>query len=73
MSMIYAGLDLGGTKCAAVLAETNGEEINFLDRREVPTQGHWRDVMAPLLDFLKGHSPVGCGISWAAPSTARRG
>jgi len=73
MSMIYAGLDLGGTKCAAVLAETNGEEINFLDRREVPTQGHWRDVTAPLLDFLKGHSPVGCGISCGGPLDSKAG
>jgi len=71
--MIYAGLDLGGTKCAAVLAELNGEEINFLERREVPTEGHWREVMAPLLEFLKGHDPVSCGISCGGPLDSRAG
>ncbi|MCL2300637.1 MAG: ROK family protein [Firmicutes bacterium] len=71
--MIYAGLDLGGTKCAAVLAEVNGEAITFLDRREVPTQGTWRDVMAPLLDFLKGHALAGCGVSCGGPLDSRAG
>jgi len=71
--MIYAGLDLGGTKCAAVLAEVNGEEINFLGRREVPTQGAWREVMAPLLDFLKEYNPVSCGISCGGPLDSRAG
>ena len=71
--MTYAGLDLGGTKCAAVLAEAEGESITFLARKEVPTQGAWQDVLAPLLDFLKTHNPVACGISCGGPLDSQKG
>jgi len=71
--MTYAGLDLGGTKCAAVLAHVDGGNITFLARKEVPTQGPWREVIAPLLDFLKEHSPVACGISCGGPLDSRAG
>ena len=71
--MIYAGLDLGGTKCAAVLAQVEGEKITFLARKAVPTQGPWQEVMAPLLDFLKDHNPVSCGISCGGPLDSKAG
>jgi len=71
--MTYAGLDLGGTKCAAILAEVNGEEITFLGRKEVPTQGTWQEVIEPLLGFLKEHKPVACGISCGGPLDSRAG
>ena len=73
MADIYAGLDLGGTKCAAVLAEVNGDDIAFLARKEVPTQGTWQEVMAPLLDFLKERNPAACGISCGGPLDSRAG
>jgi len=73
MGELYAGLDLGGTKCAAVLARVEGDSIAFLGRKEVPTQGTWREVIAPLLDYLKGHSPVVCGISCGGPLDSRAG
>jgi len=71
--MTYAGLDLGGTKCAAVLAEVNGDNITFLARKEVPTQGTWREVLTPLLDFLQPHSPIACGISCGGPLDSKAG
>jgi len=71
--MTYAGLDLGGTKCAAILAEVNGDNITFLDRKEVPTQGPWQEIMAPLLDFLKPHNPTACGISCGGPLDSKAG
>ena len=73
MPDIYAGLDLGGTKCAAVLAEANGESIHFLGRKEVPTRGAWQSVLAPLLDFLKPHAPKACGISCGGPLDSKAG
>jgi len=57
MAELRAGLDLGGTKCAAVLAETEGEDFRFLARHEVKTRGAWQDIMAPLLEFIKGSTP----------------
>jgi len=73
--MTYAGLDLGGTKCAAVLANVEGETIRFLARKEVKTQGAWQEVMAPLMAFLKegGHALQGCGISCGGPLDSRAG
>ena len=71
--MTYAGLDLGGTKCAAILAEATGESITFLARKEVPTQGPWQAVLAPLLDFLKPHAPKACGISCGGPLDSKAG
>jgi len=75
MAEIYAGLDLGGTKCAAVLAEAQGGSITFLARKEVPTRGAWQGVMAPLLAFIKeqGHAIKGCGISCGGPLDSRAG
>jgi len=76
MADIYAGLDLGGTKCAAVLAEVEGEgTIRFLARKEVKTQGAWQEIMAPLLAFLKeqGNAIQGCGISCGGPLDSRAG
>jgi glucokinase len=71
--MLYAGLDLGGTKCAAILAEVAGDSITFLARREVPTQGPWQEILAPLLDFLKAHNPAACGVSCGGPLDSRAG
>ena len=75
MGNLYAGLDLGGTKCAAVLAEVEGESINFLGRKEVPTQGAWQEVMAPLLAFIQeqNHDIKACGISCGGPLDSKKG
>ena len=73
MADVYAGLDLGGTKCAAVLAEVEGEKITFLARKEVPTHGTWQEVMAPLLDFLQCRDIKACGISCGGPLDSRMG
>ena len=75
MADIYAGLDLGGTKCAAVLAQVEGESIAFLARKEAPTQGTWQEVLTPLLDFLKepGYDLRGCGVSCGGPLDTKLG
>lgn len=67
--MIVAGIDLGGTKCAAVLAEVQSERIKFLCRREVPTRGTWQSVMELLILYLKAQNLAieRCGISCGGP------
>ncbi|MDR2524767.1 MAG: ROK family protein [Oscillospiraceae bacterium] len=71
--MTYAGFDLGGTKCAAILADVTGGEIGFLARKEVETAGAWEDIMTVLTDFLRGECAArgrtlaGCGISCGGP------
>ena len=75
MADIYAGLDLGGTKCATVLAEAKGENIRFLARHEAKTRGAWQEIMAPLLEFLQRNSQhiKSCGISCGGPLDTRAG
>ncbi|MDR2754015.1 MAG: ROK family protein [Oscillospiraceae bacterium] len=78
--MIYAGIDLGGTKCAAILAEVSGGAIRFIGRKEVKTQGRaWEEIMQPLLAFLQEETATraakiaGCGISCGGPLNGHRG
>ncbi|MDR2688024.1 MAG: ROK family protein [Oscillospiraceae bacterium] len=73
MPDLYAGLDLGGTKCAAVLAEAHGGSIALLDRKEVKTQGPWQEILAPLLDFLQPRKPIACGVSCGGPLDSQKG
>jgi len=34
---VLAGLDIGGTKCAASLGAMSGEDVTLLDKRRFPT------------------------------------
>ncbi|MDR0884632.1 MAG: ROK family protein [Oscillospiraceae bacterium] len=77
--MVLAGLDLGGTKCAAVLAQVQGDETKFLCRKEVPTVGDWRSITDALLAYLahertaRGVEIAACGISCGGPLDGQRG
>jgi glucokinase len=77
--MFVAGLDLGGTKCAAVLADVQGETISFFRRKEIPTAGDWRGLTDALLEHIlqesivNGATPVACGISCGGPLDGKNG
>ena len=32
------GIDIGGTKCAVIKAKADGENIELLDKRKIPTR-----------------------------------
>ncbi len=73
------GLDIGGTKCAAVVAQIEADKIEFLDRKEIPTTANWEQIIDELLiwssDLCKarGINPEAIGISCGGPqSTDRR-
>lgn len=51
--MYVIGLDIGGTKSAAVLAQADGEHIAFMGRKELPTTGDWREILGALCDFVQ--------------------
>ena len=67
------GIDLGGTKSAAIVARPDG---TLIDRVSAPTpaQGDAKTLHSFLLDLAKqvlhrsGTRPVGCGISAGAPT-----
>ena len=42
------GFDIGGTKCAVMLAEVDSDKVSFLDRKAIPTSSDWHDVLDAL-------------------------
>ncbi len=76
----YAGLDIGGTKCAAILASVDGSgEIKILDRREmqtdlsVPPGAMLERLCAPLSEFIAASPVRAVGISCGGPLDSRAG
>ena len=80
--MYIAGMDIGGTKCASILAEVTKESVRFLNRTEFPTGGGWKNVLERLAaDLEKNAEKAGIpvsdiaavGISCGGPLDAERG
>jgi len=77
--MLYAGFDIGGTKCAVTLGRSNGTDMQILERRELPTPGTWIEAMAAM--FLRaeemqakiGEPLDAAGFSCGGPLDAVRG
>lgn len=46
--MKVMGFDIGGTKCAVMLAEVDSDKVSFLDRKAIPTSSDWHDVLDAL-------------------------
>ena len=77
--MTVLGFDIGGTKCAVLTAETDGDCVTFSDRRAVPT-----DLSIPpeaMLDrlfsmadeMLDAKTPERIGISCGGPLDSKKG
>ncbi len=75
--MYYIGFDIGGTKCAAVVAKAEGGEISLLDRHECPTTKNPEDTLSKLLPFaIDWQKKVGfaaAGISCGGPLNCEKG
>lgn len=80
--MILLGMDVGGTKCASVLAQTHEGGVTFLKRTEIATQGSWHDVLNALTENARRDMEVcgvpssavqAVGISCGGPLDAKRG
>ncbi len=77
--MLYAGFDIGGTKCAVTLGRSNGTDIQILERREIPTPATWTEAMEAMFhrveDMLDkfGEKLDACGFSCGGPLDAVRG
>lgn len=76
--MYILGLDIGGTKCASVLAAVNNDNIEFLDRYEIKTTSDWRYILGFLCDRANekakemGIILSSVGISCGGPLSADR-
>jgi glucokinase len=80
--MLIVGLDIGGTKCASLIAETDGGAVKILSRAEFATRGSWGAVLDGLCDNVRaqlrqlgsGIKDVGSvGISCGGPLDGRAG
>ena len=57
--MYLYGFDIGGTKCAVILAQVDNDHTNFLERYEMQTERDWEKVLHNLackaLEMAKKH------------------
>ncbi|MBQ0105176.1 MAG: ROK family protein [Armatimonadetes bacterium] len=78
--MIYLGFDIGGTKCAAIIADADKDKVDFLSRDEIATEKQAPDIIieklcniaeARLKEFnLK---PASVGVSCGGPLNSKEG
>lgn len=75
--MYYIGFDIGGTKCAASIAQWKNHEIKILDRREISTKNSPFDTMdglaAHINNWIAQYTVVGAGISCGGPLDSKNG
>ena len=73
---LYAGFDIGGTKCALSLGDCTADGVQILAREEFPTAGKsWREVLEEFAARLAARSekPEAIGISCGGPLDSRKG
>ncbi len=79
--MNILAFDIGGTKCAVMLAKAEEETITFLKRTEVKTTDCWKDLLNELINegslMLKEYSinkgSCRIGVSCGGPLDIRKG
>lgn len=78
----YAGLDIGGTKCAVTLGVPQRSDINILAKRAFPTPVQWTDALEAMFQAVEALAKenglsigdlAGAGISCGNPLDAQRG
>lgn len=79
---LIIGFDIGGTKCAAVLAKVTDEKVVFLEREQFKTEGGWQSVADRLCGLaelqlkknsLKLSDIYACGVSCGGPLDSKKG
>lgn len=76
----YIGYDIGGTKCASIIANVNGDNAEFLSRIEIPTEkqspniilNKLYEITTKALKELKV-SPISIGVSCGGPLNSKAG
>lgn len=82
MNMVFLGFDIGGTKCATIIARKKRDGLEFLHRTQAATQGSWKEILNRLCeDAEKGLQTCGftkadiaaIGVSCGGPLNAKSG
>lgn len=76
--MYILGFDIGGTKCAVITAEYDGENVRILDKKKCPTDlGIAPEKMIERLIFMSQEilkrKPDAIGVSCGGPLDSKRG
>lgn len=78
--MIYIGYDIGGTKCASIIAKAEKDNIVFLKRVEIATEKQAPDVILKKLYEITvfslnelNVSPCAIGVSCGGPLNSKEG
>ena len=79
-NMIYIGYDIGGTKCASIIADVEGDEVNFLSRTEIPTEKQPSNIILDKLYSITQEklkelnvTPKAIGVSCGGPLNSKAG
>lgn len=76
------GFDIGGTKCAVILAKGDDTNVEFIERQVIKTIGTYKEILDKLseiaTEILANHSITssmldGIGISCGGPLDSKRG
>ena len=72
------GFDIGGTKCAVVIAAWDGSEISITEKRKIPTDltvspGEMIQKLISLADEICTETPEKIGISCGGPLDSQKG
>lgn len=79
MTKCWLGFDIGGTKCAAILGQAEGEQIRIIERKAFPTPVRPESTLLKLeataRELLADNrwQPEAIGISCGGPLDSRRG
>ncbi len=78
----YMGMDIGGTKCAVVVAEKNASNVKDKIRFDTKTERGWQEVVAELISSasellarneISTEDVIACGISCGGPLDSEKG
>lgn len=78
----YMGMDIGGTKCAVVVAEKNASNVKDKIRFDTKTERGWQEVVAELISSasellarneILPEDVIACGISCGGPLDSEKG
>lgn len=77
MSGLYAGFDIGGTKCAVIIGQDTGNQPRILARKAFPTPASQEEAMDRLCSLARAECGeeriLGIGISAGNPMDAKNG
>jgi len=76
--MLILGFDIGGTKCAVITAEWDGNNIKLLKKEKCPTEKGLAptqiiDKLISLADSILDRKPEAIGISCGGPLDSKKG